>query len=115
MLASRAAFANPAGYDDPVLKALAAAQNPAYHTLAPWAYRPFISANFPTPDWPIEYFTNGAQPLLPGLLRLLAAGPLPGHAVPAAWAAVQLRSALRSRQCSLPAGAHLQPVGQNPS
>lgn len=54
--------AGPAGYDDPVLKALAAAQNPSYYTWAPWGYRPFISANFPTPEWPTEYFTNGEQP-----------------------------------------------------
>ncbi|KAL4418953.1 hypothetical protein ABPG77_001775 [Micractinium sp. CCAP 211/92] len=46
------------GYEDPVLKALAASKSPSYYTLAPWGYRPFISANFPTPDWPIQYFTN---------------------------------------------------------
>ncbi|KAL4448196.1 hypothetical protein ABPG75_005415 [Micractinium tetrahymenae] len=45
------------GYDDPVLKTLAAAKSP-YYDWAPWGYRPFIAANFPTADWPIQYFTN---------------------------------------------------------
>ena len=55
----RTSAAGTAGYDDPVLKALAMMSNPAGYQLSPAGYRPFTSISYPYASYPIDYLSNG--------------------------------------------------------
>lgn len=94
-----------------MLKALAAAKSPSYYTLAPWGYRPFISANFPTPAWPIQYFTNGEEQPVE---RLLVAGYWAGAWMPCAGRQRQRCTCARLRGGVSPLPSSLADVNPGP-
>lgn len=55
-----------AGFEDPLLLtaaqgAYAGTPTPNAYKLMPWTYVPSIATAFPTPDYPVEYFQNGAR------------------------------------------------------